>query len=101
MAYLALGPVSVAVYAALNVAGLQALVSSRIYDGVPHVPTFPFVLYDVILANEALVRFLAEALGLPRASVTLVGGLSSRSKAVQVAGLAPAEVARRLGLPAG
>jgi uncharacterized protein (TIGR00251 family) len=50
-------------------------------------------------ANEALVRFLADALQLPRASVTLVGGLSSRSKAVQVAGLAPAEVARRLGLP--
>jgi uncharacterized protein (TIGR00251 family) len=52
-------------------------------------------------ANEALVRFLAEALELPRASVTLVGGLSSRSKAVLVAGLAPAEVARRLGMPAG
>ncbi|HEX5818492.1 MAG TPA: DUF167 domain-containing protein [Gemmatimonadales bacterium] len=52
-------------------------------------------------ANEALVRFLADALELPRAAVTLVGGLSSRSKAVQVAGLAPTEVARRLGVPAG
>lgn len=50
-------------------------------------------------ANEALVRFLAQALNLPRAAVTLVGGLSSRSKAVQVAGLGPAEVARRLGVP--
>ena len=50
-------------------------------------------------ANEALVRFLAEVLGLPRAAVTLVAGLSSRSKAVQVSGLAPAEVASRLGVP--
>lgn len=47
MAYLALGPVSVAVYAALNVAGLTALVGSRIYDDVPRNPTFPFVWYEV------------------------------------------------------
>ena len=50
-------------------------------------------------ANDALVRFLAEALELPRAAVMLIGGLSSRSKAVHVAGLAPSEVARRLGVP--
>jgi uncharacterized protein (TIGR00251 family) len=50
-------------------------------------------------ANEALVRYLAEILAVPRAAVTLVGGQSSRSKAVQVSGLAPGEVARRLGVP--
>lgn len=47
MAYLSLGPVSVAVYALLNVAGMTALVSSRIYDAVPQAPTFPFVFYEV------------------------------------------------------
>jgi uncharacterized protein (TIGR00251 family) len=50
-------------------------------------------------ANEALVRYLAEILAVPRAAVTLVGGHSSRSKAVQVSGLAPGVVARRLGVP--
>ena len=50
-------------------------------------------------ANEALVRFLAEALQVPRAAVTLVAGPASRSKVVQVAGLAPADVAGRLGVP--
>lgn len=47
MAYLALGSVADAVYTALNVAGLTALVSSRIYDDVPQAPTFPFVWYEV------------------------------------------------------
>jgi uncharacterized protein YggU (UPF0235/DUF167 family) len=50
-------------------------------------------------ANEALVRFLADALQVPRAAVTLVARAASRSKVVQVAGLAPDDVARRLGVP--
>ena len=37
-------------------------------------------------ANEAVVAFLAERLGLPRRSVTVVGGLSSRSKLVDIEG---------------
>ena len=49
-------------------------------------------------ANEALIRFLADRLALPRASVTLVRGRSGRDKVVDVAGLPPDEVARRLGL---
>jgi hypothetical protein len=47
MAYLSLSPVSVGVYAALNVAGLTALVQTRIYDDVPQAPTYPFVWYEV------------------------------------------------------
>lgn len=43
----ALGPVSVAVYAALSVAGVTALVGTRIYDDVPQGVSFPFVLYEV------------------------------------------------------
>ena len=31
----------------LNVAGLTALVSTRIYDDVPQNPTFPFVWYEL------------------------------------------------------
>jgi uncharacterized protein (TIGR00251 family) len=49
-------------------------------------------------ANEALVRFLARRLGIERASVRIVAGLSSRSKVVEVGSLAVDEAARRLGL---
>jgi len=52
-------------------------------------------------ANDALLRFLADVLHLPRSALTLVAGPASRSKVVQVAGLAPAEVARRLGVALG
>jgi uncharacterized protein (TIGR00251 family) len=49
-------------------------------------------------ANEALVRFLAGRLGLARGAVTLVRGHTGRDKTVDVAGLTPEEVTRRLGL---
>ena len=49
-------------------------------------------------ANEALIRFLAERLALPRAAVTLVRGRAGRDKIVEVAGLSPEQVARRLGV---
>lgn len=44
---LSLSAVSVGVYAALNVAGLTALVGSRIYDELPAAPTYPCVAYQV------------------------------------------------------
>lgn len=46
MAYLSLSPVLVGIYSMLNVAGLTALVSTRIYDDVPQAPTFPFVWFE-------------------------------------------------------
>jgi uncharacterized protein (TIGR00251 family) len=49
-------------------------------------------------ANEALVRFLAEALGIPARSVTIAGGHASRSKTVIAAGVSAAEAAARLGI---
>jgi hypothetical protein len=61
MAYLVLSAVSTAIYTALNVAGLTALVSTRIYDDVPQDPTFPFVWYEV---KERDVRGLGTR-GLP------------------------------------
>ncbi|HXZ26370.1 MAG TPA: DUF167 domain-containing protein [Terriglobales bacterium] len=47
-------------------------------------------------ANEALVEFLAELLQVPRASVTIAAGHSSRNKVVRVRGLSAAKVAERL-----
>lgn len=52
MAHLALSPVSVGVYTALNVAGLTALVSSRIYDDLPQAPSYPCVWYEVQEENQ-------------------------------------------------
>jgi hypothetical protein len=49
-------------------------------------------------ANEALVEFLADALGVHRRAVTLVRGDLSRQKVVRIDGLALAEAKRRLGV---
>ena len=48
-------------------------------------------------ANEAVVRLLAERVGLPRRAVSIVSGHSAREKVVQLDGLDPAESTRRLG----
>ena len=50
-------------------------------------------------ANDALLAFLAEKLGVPRRAVTLVRGDKSRHKVVHVDGLALAEVRARLPQP--
>ena len=47
-------------------------------------------------ANEELVRFLAERLGLARRQVRIVGGLSCRRKLVEIDGLDAATVAAAL-----
>ena len=47
-------------------------------------------------ANEALLAFLAEKLGLPRREVTLVVGEKSRDKIVAIESLSDAEAADRL-----
>lgn len=47
-------------------------------------------------ANDALVRVLADRLGLPRRAIAIVTGMRSRSKHVRIAGLTAAEVRRRL-----
>lgn len=49
-------------------------------------------------ANDALVRFLAAALGVPRARIGIVAGGRGRKKVVRVEGLSRAELYRRLGL---
>ncbi len=47
-------------------------------------------------ANEACIGFLAEALNVPRSSVTITAGKSSRNKAILVSGLSAMEVEARL-----
>ena len=47
-------------------------------------------------ANEALVRFLAELLGVPKSDLSVEKGLTSRHKTVAVRGLTQEEIDRRL-----
>lgn len=47
-------------------------------------------------ANAAVVRYLAEVLGVSTSQVVLLGGERSRSKSVGVTGMSPADVAARL-----
>lgn len=48
-------------------------------------------------ANQACIEFFANLLKVPRASVTIASGESSRNKVIRVAGLSAEEVRRRLG----
>ncbi len=52
-------------------------------------------------ANDAVVRLLAETLGLSRRDVEIVAGHTARDKVVTLAGIAPAELDRRLASAAG
>ena len=47
-------------------------------------------------ANEAVLRLLAETLALPRTALTLVSGHGGREKIVELAGVGPALIERRL-----
>ena len=47
-------------------------------------------------ANEALVRYLADLLGVPRLSVEVAAGHASRSKVLRVVGLMATQVESRL-----
>jgi hypothetical protein len=47
-------------------------------------------------ANDACIEFFADLWKLPRSSITIAAGQSSRNKVIRVAGLSAAEVANRL-----
>ncbi len=47
-------------------------------------------------ANEACIRFFAELLSVPRSSVTIAAGETSRNKVIRVNGLTAAQVEERL-----
>ena len=48
-------------------------------------------------ANQACIDFFAKLLNVPRSSVTIAAGQTSRNKVIRVAGLSAEEVRRRLG----
>jgi uncharacterized protein (TIGR00251 family) len=47
-------------------------------------------------ANEACIEFFAKLLNLPRSSITIAAGQTSRNKVIRVAGLSAEEIRRRL-----
>ena len=49
-------------------------------------------------ANKALIKFLAHAIGVAKAQITLEGGATGRHKRIRVKGLSPERVAIVLGL---
>ena len=48
-------------------------------------------------ANEECVRFLAELVGVPRARVRIVTGLTSRTKVVEIEGVTEEEFGKAAG----
>jgi hypothetical protein len=48
-------------------------------------------------ANEECVRYLAELVGVPRARVRIVMGLTSRTKVVEIEGVTEEEFGRAAG----
>ena len=49
-------------------------------------------------ANEACIEFLAKFLDVPRSSVTIASGETSRNKVIRVAGMTADEIRRRIGV---
>jgi uncharacterized protein (TIGR00251 family) len=48
-------------------------------------------------ANEACIEFFAKLLKVPRSSVTIASGQTSRNKVIRVAGLSTEQVRARIG----
>ena len=49
-------------------------------------------------ANEACIEFFANLLDVPRSSITIASGETSRNKVIRVTGMAAVEVRRRIGM---
>jgi uncharacterized protein (TIGR00251 family) len=47
-------------------------------------------------ANKALIKFLAEKVGVPRGDVEILSGKTGRLKTVRIRGLAAGDIARAL-----
>jgi uncharacterized protein len=47
-------------------------------------------------ANQACIAFLAEVLNVPRSSVTIAAGETSRNKVIRIAGVSAAQLEDRL-----
>jgi uncharacterized protein len=49
-------------------------------------------------ANDALIAFLADRLGVPQRQIAIARGGAARDKTIAIDGLTPGEIARRLGI---
>ena len=49
-------------------------------------------------ANEACIEFFANLLDVPRSSVTIASGETSRRKVIRVTGISADQVSRRIGM---
>jgi len=49
-------------------------------------------------ANEACIEFFAKLLKVPRSSVSIAAGQSSRNKVIRIAGLSAKELEKRLNI---
>jgi uncharacterized protein len=49
-------------------------------------------------ANQSCIEFFANLLDVPRSSITIASGESSRRKVIRVAGMAADEVRERIGM---
>ena len=49
-------------------------------------------------ANEACIEFFAKLLNLPRSSVTIASGQTSRNKVIRVVGLSADELRKRIAM---
>jgi hypothetical protein len=49
-------------------------------------------------ANEACIEFFAKLLKVPRSSITIAAGQTSRNKLIRVAGISAQELRKRLGI---
>jgi uncharacterized protein (TIGR00251 family) len=49
-------------------------------------------------ANDALIAYLSERLGVPQRQMAIVRGVTARDKTVAIEGVALADVLRRLGI---
>lgn len=49
-------------------------------------------------ANQALIRFLSNALNIPRSQLSIASGETGRNKAVLITGLSKPELIRKIGI---
>lgn len=49
-------------------------------------------------ANQAVIEFLAELLGVAKSSITIISGESGRNKVIAIRGMAAERVRERLGV---
>lgn len=68
-------------------------------DGLTHLRVRVRALPDKGAANTAVIKLLAKALGVPKTTLELVSGHTSRVKSVRVSGRTPEQIISVLAQP--